>query len=484
MFYKKKTSSHNNLLTTNIITKSNELKSKLDLLIEDPSLPTQFKIHSIITLTSATCAIVAVQPIPFADIFILSPIQVVMVTYLAKVIGLNLSNTKLKEILVYLTSCVGWGILSQQFILSLYKTIIPFAGGFTTIPLVYACTYGLGIAAKTLLENKMSNSNISKKDLKFIIIKHFKESLNEKVTLSSLKEQLNSIDLNTYKIYKNEVIQLTNKINFLRTHPQSDEDFQKAIIDKTNILKNRYSKYPTVAINPNLFNNTLVLATEEELRIIELFIAKLYRKEINLKFHYDYATHIEMNLIEFKISKKINSNFITEINIKRINDSLKTNDKIHLQDKEIRNKFIECLYTANYEIDIRSPWVSKYVVDENFINLLENALERGVIIKISYDITDSSSKSFSNHSRTNSTITEINSLKSKLNQYVNSGLLRFKNINSHYKLLICDNEFYIEGSFNLLSFKGDYTKDCRHEGATLGTDKDYLISLRKEHFDF
>ncbi len=89
-------------------------------------------------------------------------------------------------------------------------------------------------------------------------------------------------------------------------------------IGKINILKDRYSKYPTITVNPDLFNNVLVLATEEELRIIEFFIAKLYRQELTLKFHHDYATYTEMNLIDFKIYKEINSNFIAEINIKRI----------------------------------------------------------------------------------------------------------------------------------------------------------------------
>lgn len=47
-----------------------------NLIVDDPSIPVDDKVRAIINLTALTCAVVAIQPIPFADFFILTPIQV------------------------------------------------------------------------------------------------------------------------------------------------------------------------------------------------------------------------------------------------------------------------------------------------------------------------------------------------------------------------------------------------------------------------
>ena len=54
--------------------KAEELKYTLDLIIEEPSMSEELKSETIIHATALICAIVAIQPLPFADLFILSPI--------------------------------------------------------------------------------------------------------------------------------------------------------------------------------------------------------------------------------------------------------------------------------------------------------------------------------------------------------------------------------------------------------------------------
>lgn len=104
----------------------------------------------IIQVTALTCAVVAAQPIPFADIVILTPIQLVMMTALNKVLGNPFEDSSLKEILASLIGVVGWGTLAQHTILGLYKTVIPFLGAVTTMPLVYASTVALGTGGKSI----------------------------------------------------------------------------------------------------------------------------------------------------------------------------------------------------------------------------------------------------------------------------------------------------------------------------------------------
>lgn len=151
-----------------IQNKTLELKNILGNISDDPSITLEKKTQIIVHGTALICAIIAVQPLPFADLFILTPIQIIMVISLSRALGNPLSDTGAKEIVSYLIGVVGWGVLAQQVILGLYKTVIPFAGGFTTIPLVYATTYGLGIASKTILEAKMNGKKVSNGELKRI----------------------------------------------------------------------------------------------------------------------------------------------------------------------------------------------------------------------------------------------------------------------------------------------------------------------------
>lgn len=139
----------------NIIAENTEkLQAIADAVVQDPSIDKNMKVQLIIHATSLICAIVAVQPIPFADIFVLSPIQLIMVTALNKILDNPFEKSSLKEILTSLLGIVGWGTLAQHLILGLYKTVLPFMGALTTIPLVYGATYALGTGAKILITAK------------------------------------------------------------------------------------------------------------------------------------------------------------------------------------------------------------------------------------------------------------------------------------------------------------------------------------------
>jgi hypothetical protein len=71
------------------------------------------KISQIIHIFSAICAGVAVQPIPFADIFLLTPIQAYMGVRLSAVMGQPLSERESTEIIKEIAGVVGLGLLAQ-----------------------------------------------------------------------------------------------------------------------------------------------------------------------------------------------------------------------------------------------------------------------------------------------------------------------------------------------------------------------------------
>ena len=120
----------------------------------------------IIHIFSVTCAAVAVQPIPFADIFVLTPIQAYMGVRLSAIRGMPLSEAEATDLLKEVAGIVGLGMAAQQIALGLYKVGLPGLAGFTTIPLVYGLTYAIGRVMDYYLEKKSKGQTVSKADLK------------------------------------------------------------------------------------------------------------------------------------------------------------------------------------------------------------------------------------------------------------------------------------------------------------------------------
>lgn len=133
------------------------------------------KRSQIIHTFSVTCAAVAVQPIPFADIFVLTPMQAYMGVRLSAIRGMPLSKPASKDMLKEIAGIVGLGMTAQQIALGLYKVGLPFLAGFTTIPLVYGLTYAIGRVMDFYLEKKSKGEIVSKVDLEAMWEKYRKE---------------------------------------------------------------------------------------------------------------------------------------------------------------------------------------------------------------------------------------------------------------------------------------------------------------------
>jgi uncharacterized protein (DUF697 family) len=117
---------------------------------------------------SAICAGVAIQPIPFADIFILTPIQAYMGKEVANAYDIDLSEQESKEILTQLIGILGLGFAAQQTAIGLYKLGLPGFAGFTTIPLVFGITWGIGSIFDHYFKAKSEGRAISNDELRNI----------------------------------------------------------------------------------------------------------------------------------------------------------------------------------------------------------------------------------------------------------------------------------------------------------------------------
>lgn len=137
------------------------------------------KADLIIKLFSGTCAAIAIQPIPFADFFVLTPIQAYMGTRLAAIRGLKFKDSEIKVFLKEIASVIGLGLLAQQLAIGAYRTFIPFLGAITTIPIVYGLTYAIGKTMDAYLINKAKGLSLSKSQMKTIFEEMLKKGKKE-----------------------------------------------------------------------------------------------------------------------------------------------------------------------------------------------------------------------------------------------------------------------------------------------------------------
>lgn len=147
---------------------------------------------------------------------------------------------------------------------------------------------------------------------------------------------------------------------------------------------------------------------------------------------------------------------------------------IFLDKEDLLANFHLALMDAKQELDIQSPWMTPKVVDEIFIDKLSRLLTKGVIVKIAYGIADD--KNVKNKNSITDDV--VIYLKSRLKRYPN---FKIQQGNSHNKMLICDDKFLINGSYNWLSYDG---KTDREEGGTVIRNKNEIERVRKLMFNF
>lgn len=137
---------------------------------------------------------------------------------------------------------------------------------------------------------------------------------------------------------------------------------------------------------------------------------------------------------------------------------------------EHKRYFIYVLQNAKKHIYIQSPWV-RHDTLEIYKEYIQSALEKGVKITIKYGMQKRSQKD--KQEIDEGALAYLNELKAK---YPNFSL---KHDYDHSKILICDDEFMIVGSFNWLSFRGEIRGDeaLRGETSTINKNKE---SIKKQ----
>ena len=133
------------------------------------------KVTKMVHYAAASCAGVAIQPIPFADIFILTPIQAYFGTRIAAIRGIPVSESEVSDQIKELIGIMGMGFMAQQLAIGVWKTVTFGAGGLLTIPLVYALSYAVMKVIARYYTAKAKGEKLSNDQVKAMFRAAYKE---------------------------------------------------------------------------------------------------------------------------------------------------------------------------------------------------------------------------------------------------------------------------------------------------------------------
>lgn len=161
-----------------------KIKHEVSNIEKRTDLTKEEKVEKICVVFGTFCGALAVQPIPFADIFVLTPVQAYMGKKIADIHGYDITEQGATQIFTEIAGLIGMGLLSQQLAIGAYKTFLPFLGAITTIPLVFGLTYGMGKVMNAYFKAKIKGEAISKDQIREI----FKNAKKEGQKIGKEKE--------------------------------------------------------------------------------------------------------------------------------------------------------------------------------------------------------------------------------------------------------------------------------------------------------
>lgn len=263
---------------------------------------------------------------------------------------------------------------------------------------------------------------------------------------------------------------LKNKNEELADLYKSDKAKQAYLIDydKENILfdKEKWQDYYLIEYKP----------IKEKQDTTEAFI-EVRNTDNDFSLHKDLSKALleryEDIINNFSDSER--TSFATIKEEKDLVKAFENNNKINASTKKdiedlpiwkTQAKFEEALKTVKKRLWIESPWIKRATLQ--YISLMERALKRDVEIFVLYGIEDNDEHHYG-------TMEKLRKLKSKFPKlYLIHLPTHFEDLGNtkmtgtHRKLLIKDNDYYIIGSFNFLSFN-------RKEGQTIANEESTLI---------
>ena len=203
---------------------------------------------------------------------------------------------------------------------------------------------------------------------------------------------------------------------------------------------------------------------------------------------------LAVTIVVFYLSYKMwkNKNLINDLkkDLKNIDNKVLSSKIDNISNKEIkvittpkdhRKLLLQTLDKANKTIVIFSGWLTDYSINDEFRSKIKNCLDRGVDIIIAWGYKKSGSISSEQKNAGEKSIRDLQEWTS-LNK--TKGTLETFYFPNHSKILICDTQYAVMGSFNWLSNSGGSTNE---ERSWVVYNKDFIqdeiVEIMKNLYD-
>ena len=295
---------------------------------------------------------------------------------------------------------------------------------------------------------------------------------------------------NNFSFYSNS--STTNRLEPLNTYPIRSTDLLKGKSDQlaevykkskygnaylvdydTNEIKfdkKEYNDYYLIEYVPTREKeNELEPRIEIRNRDKDFTLNKRLTKNLSQQYPnivYQYSESERSFVAKIEIEDKNNSPAFERVKLPENKAQIET-----LSIWETKAKFIEAIQNANERLLIESPWIKRATL--NYTAEIESALKRKVNVIVLYGIEgidEHDSKALKEMERLEEFYENFRLIHLPTH-FENIG--NSKMVGSHKKLVIKDNEYYIHGSFNFLSFN-------KNEGQKVANEETLLISVDVE----
>ena len=128
----------------------------------DPAQTPEQNAEEVIRSAALLAGAIAVEPLPFADLLLITPLQAKMVLHIGKIYGYEVTSARAREIAQELGATVAYGIAARQVMRGIAKLALPVIGGLLTAPAVYGWTYALGRTSEAYFQRRRDGQPFGK----------------------------------------------------------------------------------------------------------------------------------------------------------------------------------------------------------------------------------------------------------------------------------------------------------------------------------
>jgi Phosphatidylserine/phosphatidylglycerophosphate/cardiolipin synthases and related enzymes len=278
------------------------------------------------------------------------------------------------------------------------------------------------------------------------------------------KKRTNAIEFKPYVKSRPRIEYLDDDFSENKTLRQVIiENLQNKDFDITDILQidtNKYFKRYICLFFKDAEDNEKFLALNQDHEIDSEATDIFDRLATEQKFDYDNVSHKSQELLEENVNKFNSTTPETIIERTKPLESPAITDGKTIEVDEHKRYFIYILENAKRSICIQSPWINWRTL-QIYKEYIENAVKRGVRVTVKYGMKP----------RNRFDKIGIDKESQAFFDSLNKNNFHLIKTDDHSKIVICDDDFMIMGSFNWLSFGGGDEKDARGETSTINMNK-------------